>query len=251
MPYVDNAGIRIHYEIDGDGSPLVLQHGFTQSIEDWSECGYVDALRADFRLILIDARGHGLSDKPHDESSYPLDRRVSDVTVVLDILSIEKAHFWGYSMGGWIAYGMAKYAPHRVNSLVIVGQHPFARDQSGFRQLMNDGISGGGDAFVSTFRKMAGSITDGYAARLKSADLKAFLAAASDRVNMEDILESMTMPCCVYSGEADPTLGETKSASERIPKARFFSLPGLSHMGAFMDSNAVLPSVTKFLGGVR
>ena len=80
-------------------------------------------------MILVDARGHGGSDKPHDEASYTLDQRVADVTAVLDAERIEKAHFWGYSMGGWVGFGMAKYAPHRVNALIIGGQHPFARDQ--------------------------------------------------------------------------------------------------------------------------
>ena len=49
MPYADNQGVRIHYQVEGDGPPLVLQHGFLQSIEDWHECGYVDALKGDYR----------------------------------------------------------------------------------------------------------------------------------------------------------------------------------------------------------
>jgi pimeloyl-ACP methyl ester carboxylesterase len=138
MPYANNAGIRIHYEIEGNGPALVLQHGFTQSLEGWTRCGYVASLRPKYRTILIDARGHGGSDKPHDESSYALDRRVADVTTVLDAEGIEKAHFWGYSMGGWISFGMAKYAPQRVHALIIGGSHPFARDQSGFRQWIRE-----------------------------------------------------------------------------------------------------------------
>jgi len=45
MAYANNAGIHIHYEVEGTGPALVLQHGFTQRLEDWSECGYVAALR--------------------------------------------------------------------------------------------------------------------------------------------------------------------------------------------------------------
>jgi len=67
MPYADNQGVRIHYRVEGEGPPLVLQHGMIQSIEDWYERGYVGALTAaGFRLILADARGLGRSDKPHD-----------------------------------------------------------------------------------------------------------------------------------------------------------------------------------------
>jgi len=62
MPYTDNTRLRIHYRIEGEGPTLVLQHGFLQSIEDWYECGYVDAFRSDYRLVLVDARGHGRSD---------------------------------------------------------------------------------------------------------------------------------------------------------------------------------------------
>jgi hypothetical protein len=95
MPYGDNGGVRIHYQVEGEGPALVLQHGFTESVVDWYEAGYVKALRPDYRLILIDARGHGASDKPHDPDAYVLNRRVSDVVAVLDALDITKALFWG------------------------------------------------------------------------------------------------------------------------------------------------------------
>jgi pimeloyl-ACP methyl ester carboxylesterase len=251
VAYADNAGVRINYEVEGTGPALVLQHGFTQCLQDWSECGYVAALRPIYRLILIDARGHGGSDKPHDEASYALDRRAADVTSVLDAVGVEKAHFWGYSMGGYIGYGMARYAPDRVDALVIGGQHPFARDQGGFRKLLRDGMAAGGDALVAAFEKMVGRISGSYAARLRAADLEAYLAAAQDRVGMEDMLETMAMPCCIYAGEADPVFAQAKSASERIPNAQFFSLPELSHLQAFVESRRILPAVTKFLRAGR
>src|SRR5437763_14786365 len=72
MPYADNGNIRIHYQVEGEGPALVLQHGFTESVTDWYEAGYVEALRRDYRLILIDARGHGASDKPRDPDAYVL-----------------------------------------------------------------------------------------------------------------------------------------------------------------------------------
>ncbi len=70
MPYADHQGIRIHYQVEGEGPPLVLQHGFTQSIQDWYRAGYVDALKPAYQLILIDARGHGGSEKLYDRGLY-------------------------------------------------------------------------------------------------------------------------------------------------------------------------------------
>ncbi len=247
MPYVNNDGVKIYYALDGAGPPLVLQHGFTSCIEDWLEQGYVAALRLQHQLILIDGRGHGASDKPHDIAAYTLEHRAADVTAVLDVLSIEKAHFWGYSMGGWIGFGMAKYRPQRLAKLVIGGSHPFARDNSAFRQWLRHGMAGGPDALIAAYETTVGRVPEAYIDRLRRADLQAWLASVEDRASIEDVLETMTMPCCLYAGDADPVFAQAKLASERISGAQFFALPGLTHLGAFMESRSVLPPVVEFL----
>ena len=70
MAYVENDGVRIHYRVEGEGPPLFLHMGFSVDLTGWYEWGYVDALKDDYRLILIDPRGHGKSDKPHDPAAY-------------------------------------------------------------------------------------------------------------------------------------------------------------------------------------
>jgi pimeloyl-ACP methyl ester carboxylesterase len=102
MPFVDNRGVRIHYATMGNGPALVLHHGTTGSGADWIDLGYVDALKADHQLIMLDSRGHGESDKPHDSSAYELSLRTSDVVAVLDDLGLQKFDYFGYSLGGWI-----------------------------------------------------------------------------------------------------------------------------------------------------
>jgi pimeloyl-ACP methyl ester carboxylesterase len=119
MPYVNHQGVRIHYQVEGDGPPLVLQHGLTSCIQSWYVYGYVASLKPSYRLILIDARGHGASDKPHDPKDYELRLRVVDVLAVLDDLHLDTVHYMGYSMGGRIGFGMAQYAPERFHSLII------------------------------------------------------------------------------------------------------------------------------------
>ncbi|UCE38755.1 MAG: alpha/beta fold hydrolase, partial [Thermoplasmata archaeon] len=126
MPYVENNGVRIYYEIEGKGPPLVLQHGWSNSLEYWRDFGYIEPLKEDYRLILIDARGHGKSDIPDDPEAYEMDLMAEDVITVLDHLNIGKAHFLGYSSGGWIAFHLAKIAPERFTSFIIGGAHPYA-----------------------------------------------------------------------------------------------------------------------------
>ena len=84
MPRVDNKGISIHYRVEGNGPPLVLGHGITDSSDVFYERGYVAALKANYRLVLIDARGHGQSDKPHEPLSYASEKVSSDIVSVLD-----------------------------------------------------------------------------------------------------------------------------------------------------------------------
>src|SRR5215831_10365416 len=178
MPYAENHGMRIHYEVEGVGSPIVLQHGITDGLESWYDYGFVDALRDEHTLILIDARGHGGSDKPHDPAAYRLDRLAGDVVAVLDELGYSVAHFWGYSTGGRIGFGMAKHARARVNCMVIGGMHPYARNMEPFRQLFRKGIAEGGDAFVAAVEGAYGAIPPGLRARQLAADFCALLAIA-------------------------------------------------------------------------
>ena len=119
MPFAHNNGVRIFYRVVGDGSPLVLHHGLGGTHEEWSRTGYVKALNGKYRLILMDARGHGKSDKPHAPKKHGMEYMVGDVVAVLDDLGIKKAHFWGYSMGGRVALAAGKYAPDRFIAQII------------------------------------------------------------------------------------------------------------------------------------
>jgi pimeloyl-ACP methyl ester carboxylesterase len=95
MPFAMNNGVRIHYEVEGAGPPLVLQHGFTDSMVSWYDRGYVDALKQHNLLVLIDARGHNASDKPHDPEAYAAEHNVGDVISVLIASASQDALFLG------------------------------------------------------------------------------------------------------------------------------------------------------------
>ena len=248
MPYATNGDIRIHYQIVGDGDPLILHHGSFASGSDWQESQYADTLKRDHQLIMIDARGHGASDKPYDPVAYDLPSRVSDVTAVLDALQIERAHFFGYSMGGWIGFGMAKYAPARIHSLILGGAHPFAESLQGFR----DSLSSGMENFISILQQAYGSyMTPGVLARHKANDLQALLAMSQDRGDFSDVLPAMTMPVLLFVGEADPRFPQVRRCAETIKAATFFSLPECGHVAALARHDLVLPHVKEFLHNQR
>lgn len=251
MPYANNEGIRIHYQIEGEGPPLVLQHWSLATLECWYDYGYVSALGSDYQLILLDARGHGASDKPHEPEAYGLEQRVGDIVAILDDLDIGKAHFLGYSMGGWIGFGVALHAPERFHSLIIGGQHPYAQSMDGLRQLIQYGVERGPEAFVAMWERDFGALSPEEKKRMLTYDFEALLAVAQDRQSLEAVLPTMTMPCLLFAGEMDGVYPAAKKCAKHIPNVTFVTFPGLDHGEAIARSELVLPHVTKFLAAVN
>jgi pimeloyl-ACP methyl ester carboxylesterase len=249
MPYVSNGGVRIHYQTKGDGSPLVLQHGLTQSIRSWYRAGYVAALTTRHRLILIDARGHGESDKPHDAAAYALSEHVGDVLAVLDALNLPTVHFWGYSMGGWIAFGLAKYTPDRFDTLLIGGAQPYGRTLPASRPDGSDPQAFLEELFGRLGLQNLDATPADIRTELMANDFRALAAAQQDRPSLEDVLPTMTKPCLLYAGEADGIFPRVRACAKQLANAKFVALPGLDHAGAFNEATAILPAATSFLQG--
>jgi pimeloyl-ACP methyl ester carboxylesterase len=244
MPYVNNGGVRIHYEVEGSGPPLVLEHGFTDSIGSWRQFGYVDGLKDDYRLILIDARGHGASDKPHEPAAYEMARRAGDVVAVLDEVGVEQAHYLGYSMGGRIGFDTARLAPERLRSLAIGGSHPYAVDGPVvLAPLVSDGMA----SFLARQPLPEQVLGSPFGTRVLANDAEALRASCVYRPGLEGILPTLTMPCLAYVGEHDPVRSQVEEWTKLVPHVSVVVLPGLDHWAGMYRGDLVLPPVRDFL----
>ena len=116
--FFDSDGVKIHYVVEGKGEPLLLIHGFAGSTQGNSST--IKTLSNNFKVIAIDCRGHGQSEKPHDLDAYGMNM-IEDNIRLLDNLKIKKAHVFGYSMGGAIAIGIVGFHPERVLSAIVGG----------------------------------------------------------------------------------------------------------------------------------
>lgn len=106
-------GVKIHYLEAGQGSPVVLIHGYTGTAEgNWFSNGVAEALAKHHRVVAIDCRGHGKSEKPHDPNKYG-PQMARDVLELMDHLKLAKVHVHGYSMGGFIVTQLLAMAPER------------------------------------------------------------------------------------------------------------------------------------------
>lgn len=137
--YFESNGVKIHYVTAGEGEPVVLIHGWLGDSTMWGRDSLGNTKltpAAGFRAIAFDCRGHGKSDKPHEQDKYGTEM-AEDVIRLLDHLKIKRAHLIGYSMGAFIAGNVAAKHPERVLSVVYGGQAPLIKGapDSGSREV--------------------------------------------------------------------------------------------------------------------
>ena len=249
MAYANSRGRRIHYREFGTGAPLVLQHGFSGSLKRWIRGGYVDELAREFRVIAIDALGHGESDKPHDPAAYRVEGQADDIVSVLDALGIDVASYWGYSMGGRIGFALAKVAPERFRALVIGGAHPYSR------VLPPTDRPDGSDpaAFIAALYKRTGIDIDilpkETREELFANDFRALAAVQQDWPSLEAVLPTIAVPTLLYVGGDDVYAAKMQQCAALIPGATLITLPGLDHGSAFWATDQILPQAIGFLRG--
>lgn len=124
MPTIARDGATLHFAERGSGPAVILQHALSADARSWDAIGVVDALVArGLRVILPDALGHGRSG-PAGADRVDLANRVRDLLAVADALGIDRFHYAGYSMGGWLGIGLLRDAPARLLSLAIAGWDP-------------------------------------------------------------------------------------------------------------------------------
>ena len=248
MPYAINNGFRIHYQVVGsDGPPLILQHGLTQSSEDWKRFDYVKKIENDFRLILIDARGHGLSDKSYDPNDYRLSTRAMDVVTVMDHMGIDKTHYWGFSMGASIGYGLMLKAPNRIDRMVLGGQQPYEVSAGG---PIHEALKQGPQAFLKLIESSGVVLAPERRDEILAMDTEAVSTATTYPDESDVILPAMrnfNRPTLSYSGDLDHNYELICRVPEDNPRFEIASLQGLDHIGSWGSVTKVTNIATEFL----
>jgi len=112
---------KIYYEVHGSGFPVLLVHGFIVNSNSWKHTGLYDSLlAAGYKVILVDLRGNGKSDQPHDEAAYQYDAETKDVMLLMKYLNINSYDIIGYSRGSIIAARLLVWDKH-IRKAVLGG----------------------------------------------------------------------------------------------------------------------------------
>jgi pimeloyl-ACP methyl ester carboxylesterase len=234
-------GIALAYECHGpaDAPAVMLVHGFGSSrLQNWKSTGWFGGLtEAGFRLVAMDCRGHGDSDKPHDAALYDHDRMADDVVAVMDAAGLGQAFVAGYSMGGFIALRLLAAHAARVTKLAIAGvgeaylqdriTDPAARARLADALLTPD-VGSIADPRAKMFRAFADQPgKDRFA-------LAACMRAMSPHLPLS-VLCALARPVLVVCGEEDDTAGRPEPLAAAIAQAEVALIPGRDHMSAVGD----------------
>jgi len=239
--YFDAGGVRIRYVDQGSGPAVVLVHGFTGDIErSWLNTGLLPDLARDYRVLALDLRGHGHSDKPHDPHAY--DEIALDVIRLLDHLKIEKAHVVGYSLGGIIVAKLLTTHQNRFLSAVLGGA-AYRRARAESADDATEAAAHEIEAGVYRALIVSTAPTDepppseeAIRARSReiaaSGDLRAHAALMRARRALlvsDAEIASVRVPTLAVVGAADPALPRVQAMAKRWPGLEVEVVPGATH----------------------
>jgi pimeloyl-ACP methyl ester carboxylesterase len=239
MHFFSSAGVRIAYADftapGGDGEPILLIHGFASNhTVNWVNTLWTKTLgHAGFRVIALDNRGHGQSQKLYEPALYHTSLMAGDARRLLDHLGIERADVMGYSMGARIAAHLALAEPARVRSLLMGGLGIHLVEGVGLPLGIADAMEApSADVLTDPMQRMFRL----FAEQTKS-DLKALAACirGSRQVLSKAEVGSITTPTLIAVGGKDDVAGSAHELADLMPNATALDVPGRDHNLAVGD----------------
>jgi pimeloyl-ACP methyl ester carboxylesterase len=239
----DANGVKLHYtDTGGTNTPVIFVHGYTSSAA--AAAPIISGLKDSYRVIALDCRGHGKSEKPHEPAKYGTNM-VEDVVRLLDHLKIKKAHLVGYSMGAMISCKLATVHPERFLS-VTLGSAGGIRKEDGmdvFGEMLGKSLDEG-----KGFGPLLGALTPPGQPQPSQEQLKqinAFLSASNDVKALACVARSFTnftvdtpaikaikLPMLAIIGSGDPLKAGVDRLHSDKSDVKVVVIPGANHMSA-------------------
>ena len=262
MAHAVNDDVRIYWEEDGDGEPLLLIMGLGYTLDMWHRVRPLLTQR--FRVIVFDNRGVGRSDVP--EPGYTLSDMAADAVAVLDAAGIESAHVLGVSMGGYIAQTLTIEHPERVRSLILGctacgGPDAVIAEPEVLEALRARGAMEPAEGvrvmipYVYDPSTPSEAIDEDLAIRLRTfPSEKGYVGQLHAIMQLAtwERLSEIAVPTLVIHGQSDRLVPHAngEDLARRIPGSRFVSLPNASHIFFTDQPDATMSAVNEFLDEV-
>ena len=220
------------YDFGDLDAPVVMAvHGFASSgLLNWQHSGWVrDLLRAGFRVIALDLRGHGDSSKPHDPAKYSMEIMVADLLAVMDAYMVNECSVVGYSLGARVGWHASLELPDRISRAVLGG----IPDGDPLTRFRVDEAR----AFIVDGTPVADRLTAAYvqmASGIRGNDLDALVALVEGMRGGAQPLPSdpPQQPVLFATGSDDAILEKSRALAAATPQGQFFVVPGRNHFNA-------------------
>ena len=210
---------KIYYEIRGEGKPVLLVHGFIVNGDSWKRTPlYADLLNDGYKVITLDMRGNGKSDKPHDSTAYDNDAEAKDIMLLMKMLKTNQYGVVGYSRGSIITARLLVF-DKRIQAAVLGGMgtdftNPlWPRRIQFYRALMGDSVP-----------ELKGMVNYVQQQGLDQRAL-AYLQRSQPSTSKE-ALSNITQPVLVISGSEDADNGSAKDLAKLLPNSTLRTCPG-------------------------
>ncbi len=228
MKKIQVNNIMLAYERFGNGTPLMLIHGYPLDHTIWNDTAPL--LKNDFDLILPDLRGFGQSTTV--ETPYTLSDMADDLAGLLDHLKLEKVALAGHSMGGYVALAFAKKYPQRVSGLGLIASQAAADSPEGKAKRYQTADE------VSLIEKQTPSAVMGA------------LKAMAEREDLLSHLSSVTFPVTLIHGSADVLIPIERAQGIKVvfPSARLVEIQGAGHMPMMEFPDETVEGLRLFIG---
>ena len=252
--YAPVNGIKVYYEIYGEGKPLILLHGAFYTIGmNWAEL--IPGLSKNRQVIALEMQGHGHS--PYSKRTLSITNLASDVKGVMDYLKIDSADVAGYSMGGSIAYQFAVQNPARLKKLVIISS-PYK--SSGWLPEVNKGLDNLQPEIFNGSPLQTGYYAVAPDTSMWIPYVRQMLLFAGVPFNVGDAnIAKIKAPVLLISGDNDgldkielvktyKLLGGGITADMApMPKSQLAIVPAQGHVSLMMQTQTILDLLNNFL----
>ena len=270
--YVESGGVSIAYQVTGEGAiDLVVVPGFGSHLEQaWGYprlAHFYNRLSSFSRLILLDKRGTGLSDRVSPDALPGIEQRKDDLKAVMDDIGVDRASLIGHSDGGPLAILFAATYPDRVENLVLMNtyskrvsspDHAPALSPDFYEQFATEVSEHWGEPIAVD---LLAPDSDAEFQRWWATSLRASMSPAAARamvamnaaIDVREALSAIHVPTLVIhrKGDAATPVEGGRFISEQIEGARLLELPGADHFPWMGDSESLISAVEEFVTGVR
>lgn len=270
--YADSGGVSIAYQVVGDGPiDVVMVPGFGSHLERAWElprlAHFYHRLSSFARLILLDKRGTGLSDRVSPEALPGIEQRKDDLMAVMDEVGVERASLIGHSDGGPLAILVAATYPGRVENLVLI--NTYAKRVSSLDHTPALSPEFFEDFATQVAEHWGGPIavdllapgSDAEFQRWWAATLRGSMSPAAARamvamnaaIDVREALPAIHVPTLVIhrTGDGATPVAGGRFIAEQIEGADFLELPGADHFPWMGDVEPVLGAIEEFVTGAR